>query len=161
LSIVGPGSESGTRSAFIDLAVAPTAKARDKAAALRSDAVSPLTPGLIVNEVGSRPGAVGFLGLPALQGNDGVVQPIALDGGDGCVTPSFESIVAGTYPLARRLYVYVARDADGSIPEVTKGLVAYLVSDEGFDLAESAGALRLDEASIADVRRRWAEATGD
>lgn len=160
LVVVGPGSESGTRATFIELAIAPLADGRDKAAALRSDTLSPSSSGLIVNEVGSRPGAIGFLGLSSLQGTEGIVTPVALDGGSGCVTPSLTSVADGSYPLTRRLFVYVARQADGSVPPVTAGLVDYLLSDDGFDLAEEAGALRLDDATIADVRQRWSDAAG-
>ena len=158
LAVVGPGNESGTRATFIELAIAPIAERRGKAAALRADTLSPSSPGLIVNEVGSRPGAIGFLGLSSLRDTEGIVTPVALDGGAGCVTPSLASVADGSYPLTRRLFVYVAREPDGSIPPVTAGLVDYLLSDEGFDLAEEAGALRLDDAAIADVRQRWSDA---
>lgn len=158
LVVVGPGSESGTRATFVELAIAPFADRRGKAAALRADTLSPSSSGLIINEVGSRPGAIGFLGLSSLQGAEGIVTPVALDGGAGCVTPSLASVADDTYPLTRRLFVYVARDPDGTIPPVTAGLVDYLLSDDGFDLAEEAGALRLDDGTIADVRRQWAEA---
>jgi phosphate transport system substrate-binding protein len=158
LVVVGPGIESGTRPTFIELAIAPLAEQREKAAALRSDTVSPSSPGLIVNEVGSRPGAIGFLGLSSLRGTEGIVTPVALDGGAGCVVPSLASVADDTYPLTRLLFVYVALEPNGTIPPVTAGLVDYLLSDEGFGLAEEAGALRLDDATIDDVRQRWADA---
>lgn len=160
LSVVGPGGESGTRATFIDLAIAPTAGARDKAAALRNDTLSPSGPGLIINEVASTRGAVGFLGRSALVGNEGTVTAVALDDGDGCVSPTEATVGDGSYPLSRRLYVYVAIDANGSVPPVTTGLVDYLLSDDGFDLAADAGGLRLDDNAIADVRARWSAATG-
>ena len=159
LTVVGPGSESGTRSAFVDLAIAPTADARGKAAALRSDTRSPSGASVIINEVAATPGALGFLGLSALSGSDAVVRPVPLDGGNGCVPPSIESVSAGDYPLTRELRVYVARDRDGAIAAGTQGLIAYLLSNEGLDLAAEAGALRLDDQTISEVRSVWENAS--
>lgn len=161
LRVIGPGRESGTHATFIDLAVAATASARGKAAALRTDLLSPSGSQVIVNQVASTPGAIGFLGLSALSGSDQVVQPVALDGGNGCVSATAESVTDGTYPLTRRLYVYVARAPDGTIPPATGGLIDYLLSDEGFDLAAEAGGLRLDETTISEVRSTWSAAGDD
>lgn len=160
LSFVGPGSESGTRAAFIDLAIASLAESRDKAAALRSDTRSPTGASVIINTAASTDGALGFLGLAALSGTESVVQPVALDEGQGCVLPSLESVSAGTYPLTRELSVYVARARDGSIPPAALGFVGYLLSDQGFNLASEAGALRLDDTRAANVREVWRTATG-
>ena len=160
LRVIGPGQDSGTHATFVDLAIAATAATREKAAALRSDLVSPAGSQVIINQVGSTQGSIGFLGLSALSGTEQIVQPIALDAGDGCVELSIETVSDGSYPLTRQLYVYVARNANGSVPPAIAGLVDYLLTDEGFDLAAEAGGLRLDDESIAEVRSSWETASG-
>jgi phosphate transport system substrate-binding protein len=159
LTFVGPGIESGTRAAFIDLAIAPIAESRGKAAALRADTRSPTGASVIINEVASTGGALGILGLAALAGTESVVRPVALNDGQGCIFPNLESVSAGTYPLTRELSVYVARSRDGSIPPAALGFVGYLLSDQGFDLASEAGALRLDDQRINAVRAQWSDAS--
>ena len=36
------------------------------------------------------------------------MRPIPIDGGDGCVEPTPETIASGEYPIARDLYIYVS-----------------------------------------------------
>lgn len=46
-----------------------------------------------------------------LENNQQGVQLVAVDGGDGCVTPSDESINSGEYPLSRATYLAVSNVA--------------------------------------------------
>ena len=53
-----------------------------------------------------------------------------VDGGDGCVEPTRDTIADGSYPLSRTLYIYVNTDMAKSKPEL-KAFVDYYLSDAG------------------------------
>ena len=53
-------------------------------------------------------GALGYFGFSFYQQNRDRLSALEIDGGDGCVAPSAESVHDGRYrPLARSLYIYV------------------------------------------------------
>jgi phosphate transport system substrate-binding protein len=56
-------------------------------------------------------GGIGYLGYSYFQENAGNLKAAEIDGGDGCVAPSEETVQDGTYtPLGRALYTYVNTD---------------------------------------------------
>jgi phosphate transport system substrate-binding protein len=154
--LIGPGRESGTRATFIDLALTNRAKARGKAAALRSDAQVRESDSLIVAEVNRTPGSLAYVGYSGVAERTDQVATVALDGGNGCRTASAETAANGTYPLTRKLYVY-ARLVDGAPSPVVGGLIDFLLTDEGLAVAQSAGGLQLTPAEADATRQRWAE----
>jgi phosphate transport system substrate-binding protein len=53
-------------------------------------------------------GALGYFGFSYFQANRARLNALAVDGGQGCVAPTVETVQSGTYePLSRPLYVYV------------------------------------------------------
>jgi phosphate transport system substrate-binding protein len=53
-------------------------------------------------------GAVGYFGLSYAEQNPDAVKAIEVDGGNGCVAPSTQTVQDKTYkPLARPLFIYV------------------------------------------------------
>ena len=76
---------------------------------------------------------------------------IAVNAGDGCVSPSASSIAGGTYPLTRDLLVYANPDAGLSSDTV----VAYMdmLTSPDF-LSTSDSGLSADE--IAAAQNAWA-----
>lgn len=63
------------------------------------------------------------------------IQLVAVDGGDGCVAPSTETIADGSYPLTRSLHWIINRAALAN-PEV-QALVWYIYSNENYPLLEA------------------------
>lgn len=156
LAVVGPDAGSGTLPTFVELAIGPTATLRDKAVGLRPDARAVAADSGILNAVAAQRGAVGFNGYASLGNAPGIVQPVAIDGGDGCVLPTEDSVNDGTYPLTRRLYVYVRTDGPDHPSEATRGLVDALISDAGLKLADELGGLPLSPQVIDQTREVWA-----
>lgn len=134
--VYGPPSSSGTRDALLDLVVQPGCRQNpamaalensDKEAfqrfchALRSDS-SFSSQGeqddLIVRKVAVSPEAIGVLGFSYLGTNSEILKPLPLDG----VLPTRETIVDGSYPASRPLFIYVKKAHFG----VTPGLEQYL-----------------------------------
>jgi phosphate transport system substrate-binding protein len=105
LTLYGPGTDSGTFDYFTDAVVG-------KEGASRADYTASEDDNVIVRGVGGEKGALGYLGLSYLGANKGKLKGVKIDGGDGCVSPSAETVQTGSYkPLSRPLFVYVKRSS--------------------------------------------------
>lgn len=82
----------------------------------------------VLEEVARNPQAIGYIGLAYVSQS---VKPVQLEG----VFPSEETAKSGEYLLSRTLYLYLAREAEGSIAE----LVDFILSEEGQKIVEEAG----------------------
>jgi phosphate transport system substrate-binding protein len=116
IRVLGPPATSGTRDAFSALAMGPACEAavqgmpqaegeRRGCGELRRDGAwvdAGENDDVLVARLGSDAAALGVVGYGALLRNTGRLQAVCLDG--SC--PSAESISAGSYPLARTLYLY-------------------------------------------------------
>ena len=101
LALFGPGDESGTWEYF-------TETINGEEGNIRSDYSPSSDDNVIVQGVEGEPGGLGFLGFSYYEQNIDKLGIVPVDGGDGCVTPSAETISGGEYtPLSRPLYMYV------------------------------------------------------
>ncbi|MBC7669523.1 MAG: substrate-binding domain-containing protein [Gemmatimonadaceae bacterium] len=140
--VYGPPPTSGTRDAFVELAIEngakafPTAKklhdADEKAFKAKADPLRTDGPWVdagendnaIVGTIEKTPGALGVFGYSFLEENANRIKAASVNG----VKPSAQTIASGQYPLARSLYVYVKKDQVGVTPGL-KEFIAELVSD--------------------------------
>ena len=100
LQLFGPGTDSGTFDFFTEQIVGEEGKSRSDYSATEDDNV-------IVNGVSGGKGGLGYFGLSYYEQNKGKLKAVEIDGGDGCVAPSAETIQDGSYePLSRPLLVY-------------------------------------------------------
>jgi phosphate transport system substrate-binding protein len=84
---------------------------------------------------GSR-GGMGFFGLSYVEENEGEVKAIEVDGGDGCVAPSTDTVQDGSYaPLGRPLFLYAKVESFGR-PEVQEFMS--FVLENNAEIAEAA-----------------------
>lgn len=136
IEVLGPPPTSGTRDAFVELAMEGGAKqipalaslsARDENAfkavthALREDGVfieAGENDNLIVQKLLVNPDAFGIFGFSYLEQNMDKIQPVSIDG----AIPEFENIADGSYGISRSLYLYVKKAHVGAVV----GLSAYL-----------------------------------
>jgi phosphate transport system substrate-binding protein len=101
LSLYGPGTDSGTFDYFTDAIVGEEGASRGDYTASEDDNVT-------VRGVAGEKGALGYLGLSYYESNKKKLKAVEIDGGDGCVAPSIETVQDGTYkPLSRPLFVYI------------------------------------------------------
>lgn len=113
LDITAPGAESGTYDSFIEIVLEDIGEARaeagaiseDEAATTRPDYVSAGDDNVIVQGIIGSRGSFGWVGF-AFAGDAGV-KLLEIDGGDGCVAATPETIAGGEYPVSRSLYIYV------------------------------------------------------
>ena len=105
LLLFGPGTDSGTFDYFTDAIVGEEGASRSDYSATEDDNV-------IVNGVSGSKGGLGYLGLSYFEQNEGKLKAVKIDGGDGCVEPSVETVQDGSYkPLSRPLLAYARVDS--------------------------------------------------
>ena len=139
IEVLGPPPTSGTRDAFLELAMEPGAKKfewigklaksdekkfRAIAHTLREDGAyvdAGENDNLIVQKLGANPGAVGIFGFSYLDQNTDKIQGASVDGAQ----PTFELIADGKYPLSRSLFIYVKKAHAGVIPGIKEYLAEF------------------------------------
>jgi len=136
IEVIGPPPTSGTRDAFVELAMEGGCKAIDSIAALeetdkqgfkeachtvREDGAfieAGENDNLIVQKLEANADALGIFGFSFLEQNSDIVQPSLID----AFEPTFESIADGSYPVSRPLYFYVKKAHIGVIPGISEYL---------------------------------------
>jgi len=132
IEVLGPPPTSGTRDAFVELAMEGGCRTFDWIKALekknknrykaichaiREDGAY-IEAGendvLIVKKLGANPKALGVFGFSFLDQNEDFIQGSIIDG----VEPTFENIADGNYPVSRPLYFYVKKAHVGMIPGI-------------------------------------------
>lgn len=132
IEVLGPPPTSGTRDAFVELAMEGGAKKIESLAALRKadkkafqkvahamreDGVfieAGENDNLMVQKLEANPNAVAIFGFSFLDQNADKIQGASVGG----VTPEFEKIAAGDYKISRSLFFYVKKEHVGVIPGI-------------------------------------------
>ena len=145
IEVLGPPPTSGTRDAFVELAMEGGAKTFDSLAALRKSdkkafqAVAHAiredgayveageNDNLIVQKLEANPNALGIFGFSFLDQNADKLQGATVGG----VAPEFENIASGDYGISRSLYFYVKQEHVGTIPGI-KEFVTEFTSDKAW-----------------------------
>ena len=151
LDIFGPGAESGTFDSFIEIVLEETAEERGQNATARSDYNPSAEDNLILQGIQSSDTSLGWVGF-AFANDD--VKLLEVDGGDGCVAPTAETIASTEYPISRNLYIYVNNEKAAE-SEALSGFVDFYVG-EGLDSAvDGVGYVALSDDAKAEVRAAW------
>lgn len=130
INLFGPGHDSGTFD-FFTLAIV------GKERSSRSDYAQSEDDNVISAGVSQDRFSLGYLGLAYYTANADKLKLLGVDGGQGCVKPSTETVLAKQYlPLSRPLYLYVRRDALAR--EEVRNFVRYYL-DHAADFAREEG----------------------
>lgn len=170
ITVFGPPPTSGTRDAFVELAMHDGCKAFPAIAALEGDRKNEVcsrmrqdgpfieageNDNLIVQRIVAEPGALGIFGYSYLYENTDTLKAVSVDG----VEPTFETIGDNSYNIARPIFVYIKNAHRGVIPGLNEFIEEY-VSDaalsSGGYLAER-GMTVLSEALRAEMQARALE----
>jgi len=145
IEVLGPPPTSGTRDAFMELAMEPGALkfeslkklSKDDAkkfqkvfASIREDGAyieAGENDNLIVQKLVTNPNALGIFGFSFLDQNTDKIQGAFVEGNP----PTFENIASGKYPLSRPLFFYVKKAHVGVIPGI-KEYLAEFTSDKAW-----------------------------
>ena len=143
IEVLGPPPTSGTRDAFVELAMEggcktfPDIKALKKqdkrqyktiCHSIREDGAfveAGENDNLIVQKLKANPSALGIFGYSFLEQNRDKVQGSTIDG----VEPDFDTISDGSYPVSRSMYFYVKKAHVGVIPGIVEFIETFTDED--------------------------------
>ena len=154
LVITAPGEESGTFDAFVELALEHITEERGQDEPTRVDYQASANDNVIVDNIGSNPTSFGWVGFAFFAENSAVLKAIDVDGGDGCVAPSIESIADGSYPLSRPLFIYVSLNRLAQEPALGPFVDFYL--GDGISSVPEAGYVTLPDSELNATKEAWA-----
>lgn len=172
IEVLGPPPTSGTRDAFVEIAMRGGAKKFETLAALRKEDKKAFkaiakdiredgafieageNDNLIVQKLEANPAALGIFGFSFLDQNADKLQGATVGG----TAPEFENIAAGEYPISRSLFFYVKKEHVGVIPGIEEYVAEFTAEgtwgDEGY--LTDKGLIPLpaaDRDSIADAAK--------
>jgi phosphate transport system substrate-binding protein len=123
LELFGAGTDSGTFDYFTEAIIGEEGNSRTDYQATEDDNVT-------VQGVAGTKGGMGYFGLSYYEQNPDKLKLLQIDGGNGCVTPSKETVQSGEYsPLSRPLLIYV-KDASLKRPVVDAFIKFYIDNAE-------------------------------
>ena len=154
LDITAPGEESGTYDTYVEFVVADLAEARAADEVTRPDYQASGDDNVIIENIAGAPTSLGWVGFAFADENSDAVKSLEVDGGDGCVVPTPETIASGEYPMSRPLFIYVNADEAGARPELA-AFVDYYLSDDGMAAVTEADYVALDAATLEETRAAW------
>lgn len=142
LELFGAGTDSGTFDYFTEAINGEEGASRTDYSATEDDNVT-------VQGVSGTTGALGYFGYSYYEENADSLTAVEIDGGDGCVAPSVETVQDGSYtPLGRPLFIYPTVDvldrAEGA------AFVEYYVENAA-QIAEGAKFIPLNDEQDAEL----------
>ncbi len=139
IEVLGPPPTSGTRDAFVEMAMEEGCQKIDSIKALKKSDEKAFkkvchtvredgayieageNDNLIVQKLEANPKAVGIFGFSFLDQNSDKLQGATVDGKQ----PTFDAIAAGEYPLSRPLFMYVKKAHVGSVAGIPEFLAEF------------------------------------
>jgi len=146
IHLYGPGVASGTFDYFTEVIVGKSGSSRGDYTASEDD-------NLLVQGVAGDKFGLGFFGLAYFKENEGKLALASIDGGNGPVIPTAETVNDGSYsPLSRPLFIYVNSSSVGN-PEVVEFVRFYL--KEAGKLSTDVGYFPLTEKDYAGELKKF------
>lgn len=136
LSLFAPGTSSGTYEYFTEKALETKNEQRASDVQVSED------DNVLVTGVAGSEGGLGYFGFTYYEENMDKLKAMKING----VEATKETILDGTYPLARPIFLYVSKKAVAEKPEVKDFLTFYL--DNAIQLAEEVQMVPATQATI-------------
>ncbi len=151
VSLYGPGTDSGTFEYFTEAINGEKAVSRKNYQASEDDNV-------LVQGVSGDATGLAYFGFSYYEQNKEALNLVSVDGGDGCIAPSKETIQDGSYkPLSRPLFMYPSAKA-AARPEV-KAFITY-VNENAATIAENAKLVGLTDAQSTEAKAEAGKIVG-
>jgi len=154
LEATAPGEESGTYDSFLELVFEDAAEAREQEPVARPDYTASADDNVIIEGISGADTSLGWVGFAFYEENTDVVKALEVDGGDGCVAPTADTIASNEYPIARDLFIYVNTDRAAE-NQALADFVDYYLSDEGIAAVDEAGYVSLTAEALDETRSAW------
>ena len=138
-NLYGPGTDSGTFDYFTD-------EINGDEGVSRADYVASEDDNILVTGVAGDKNSLAYFGYAYYIENKDKIKVVKIDGGNGCIEPSLETVADGSYsPLARSIFIYANNDHIAEKPEVAAFLEYYLT--EGTQYVSEVGYVPIGEAN--------------
>ena len=109
------------------------------------------------------------MGLAYAEQNLDTVRILGVDGGEGCVSPTIDTVTDGSYPISRPLFLYPSLTKMAENAAIAP-FVDYYLSDEGIahvgsafgfdDAGNPIGYVSLHPDELEATRAAWSAANG-
>lgn len=150
IELYAPGVDSGTFDYFNEAIIGDDGEIRQDFSPSEDD-------NILVQGVQGNPYAMGFFGYAYYAENPDTLKAVEIDGGDGCVAPSAETVEDASYtPLSRPLFIYVSQNAADSTPAV-QDFVDFYLNPDNTELIEDTGYVTYDDSIYEAVQTRFDE----
>ena len=141
LRLYGPDTDSGTFDFF-------TEEINGEAQVSRADYTASADDNVLVQGMSGDRNALGYFGYAYYAENADKLKLVAVDNGDGCVTPTPDTILSGEYkPLTRPLFIYVNKESLER-PEVKAFVEFYM--EQGEELTREVGYVPVAASAYMD-----------
>jgi len=138
-----PGTDSGTYDYFVEAIIDEV-----EGTTHRTDGTSSEDDNVLALGVEQDRNAMSYLGYAYYQEASESVGAVAIDGGEGCVQPTFESALSGEYhPLSRPLYMY---SSDAILTRAPQAVTFLDFLFKNIDIVADAGYITLPDALLAE-----------
>lgn len=145
-----PGTDSGTFDYFVE---AVLEEIDGDAAAHRGDGTASEDDNVLAQGVSGDRYSVGYFGFAYFQEAGTGLRAVPVDGGQGCVEPTFDTALDGSYvPLSRSLFIYTTEELLGSREEMI-GFVQFYLNNTNL-LSAEVGYIPLPEDVLAEQRAK-------
>ncbi len=152
IDLFGPGTDSGTFDYFTEAINGEEGRQRTDYNNVGED------DNQTVRGVSGNSGGIGYFGLSFAEENSDSLKLMQVDGGDGCVTPTTETVQDGSYqPLGRGLFIYPSGKALAK-PEVQAFINYYI--DNAQSIAEAALFVPLTDEQLTEAQDKVASLAG-
>ena len=143
LVLFGAGTDSGTFDYFTDAI-------NGEEGAIRADYSPSEDDNITIQGVQGDTGAMGFFGLSYVEENPDAITALEIDGGEGCIYPTKETVQDGSYqPLGRGLFLYVNNANYAEKAQLRSFVDFYLENSDAVAEAALYIPLTADQKSIA------------
>ena len=144
VTLFGPDTDSGTFDFF-------TEEVNGEGGASRADYTNSTDDNVLVTGISGTDNAAGYFGYAYYAENQDKLKVVAVDGGEGCVIPSDETVSGGSYALARPLFIYVNIASLAEKPQLRE-FVRFFLSDAGIALVSDVGYTPIAGGEVAESR---------
>ncbi|HYO87546.1 MAG TPA: PstS family phosphate ABC transporter substrate-binding protein [Candidatus Limnocylindrales bacterium] len=161
IRLFSPGTDSGTFDYFVEavLTAEDCGNLGDGAEAAILGAANiqfSEDDNVLVQGVEGSPYAIGYFGFAYYVENQEALKALAIDGGEGPVTPDFDTVEGGTYLLARPLFIYSDATIMAEKPQVADFINYYLTNVN--DVIQEVGYFPASVEALNASKQAWLDA---
>ncbi|HEX5939797.1 MAG TPA: PstS family phosphate ABC transporter substrate-binding protein [Dehalococcoidia bacterium] len=145
-----PGTDSGTFDYFVE---AILEEIDGEEAAHTGDGTASEDDNVLAQGVSGDANALGYFGFAFYQEAGQGLRSVPIDGGEGCVEPTLDTAIDGSYaPLSRPLFIYTTEDRLDTRPEMI-GFVQFYLDNTNL-LSKEVGYVPLPEDLLAEQQAK-------